>query len=85
MSLPKQDSGRLVPAGVRQVSLLVFVRGAIGRSLCLLGVCRVDLLHVDVGALVEISAGALVDLRRRVGLALRRSGARNLRWSLVLL
>lgn len=77
-----------MPAVVRLVSLLVAVRGAIGRSLCPLGgVCRVvDLLHADVAALVEISAGALVDLMRRVGLGHRRSGARrdDLRWILLL-
>jgi len=79
-----------VPAVVRLVSLLVAVRGAIGRSLCLLvvGVCRVDLLHggVDLGVALQ-RAGVLVDLRRRVvGLGHRRSGARrdDLRWSLLL-
>lgn len=79
-----------MPAVVRLVSLLVLVIGAIGRSLCLLEVCRVvDLLHVDVDlAVVRKRVAVLFDLRRRVvGLGHRRSYARkdDLRWRLLLL
>jgi len=89
-SLQKQKSGRLVPAVARLVSLHVFaaVAGFIGSRLCLLGgVCRVDLLHVDVGlAVAGQRVAVLVELRRRLaGLGHRRSGARNLRWSFLLL
>ena len=67
-SLPKQESSRLVPAAVRQVSLPVLASGVIGVSLCLLGgVCRAVLhRNVDVDAAAVLpSVGALAGLRRK--------------------